>query len=274
MIECTHLGYAYHQHLPFHFSVTVVKTWKNEHFEFHGQCDLILAKDGSFAGGIGIDVQIRTRLVRFWSYIKNAAIRIGDDILEVKGSADPDGIDSHYWFNFEYQGTISSLGGFPVKTRRGSNKQHRRAFEIDLGSIYPNQLIVISTFKEFVRVDFENGTEESFGGTFGMLGNFTTGETLARDGITVLDDFWELGNEWQVLPLDEMLFHSVEHPQFPKKCLEPEDPRGQRRRRLGESSVTEHRAEVACSILENPDDRKDCVYDVLATQDIDMVGAF
>jgi hypothetical protein len=125
---------------------------------------------------------------------------------------------------------------------------------------------------EFVRVDFENGTEESFGNTVGMLGNFKTGETLARDG--VLDDFLELGSEWQVLPLDDMLFHSVEQPQFPKTCLEPEDPRGERRRRLGESSITEEQAEDACSSLKDAADRKDCVYDVLATQDLDIVGAF
>jgi hypothetical protein len=235
---------------------------------------MILAKDGDFAGGLGIDAQIRTKLVRFWSYIKNAAIRIGDDILEVEGSGDPEDADTHYWFNLEYQGKIRTLGGFPLTIKKGANKRHKRTFEIDLSSMYPNQKIVLSTYKEFVRVDFENGTEESFGNTVGMLGNFKTGETLARDGVTVLDDFLELGSEWQVLPLDDMLFHSVEQPQFPKTCLEPEDPRGERRRRLGESSITEEQAEDACSSLKDAADRKDCVYDVLATQDLDMVGAF
>jgi hypothetical protein len=265
---------------PYHFTLyslilsNAVKTWKNEHFEYHGQCDMILARDGDFAGGLGIDAQIRTKLVRFWSYIKNAAIRIGDDILEVEGSGDPEDADTHYWFNLEYQGKIRTLGGFPVTIKKGASKKHKRTFEIDLSSMYPNQKIVLSTYKEFVRLDFENGTEESFGNTVGMLGNFKTGETLARNGVTVLDDFLELGSEWQVLPLDEMLFHSVEQPQFPKKCLEPEDPRGERQRRLGESSITEEQAEDACSSLKDAADRKDCVYDVLATQDLDMVGAF
>ena len=49
-------------------------TWKQEHFEFHGQCDMILAKDSDFANGIGLDVQIRTKLVRFWSYIHTAVM--------------------------------------------------------------------------------------------------------------------------------------------------------------------------------------------------------
>merc|ERR1712183_1145735 len=62
------------------------KTWPQEHFEYHGQCDMILTKDKNFAGGIGLEVQIRTKLIRFWSYIKSAVIRIGDDILEVQGN--------------------------------------------------------------------------------------------------------------------------------------------------------------------------------------------
>eukprot|EP00980_Cylindrotheca_fusiformis_P001048 scaffold288_cov97-Cylindrotheca_fusiformis.AAC.6 len=250
-----------------------VKTWKNEHFEYHGQCDLILMKDDNFAEGLGIEVQIRTKLVRFWSYIKSAAIRIGDDVLEVQGTADPDSRHAHYWFNLEYQGKLDTLGGFPLKMA-GSETIKKRTFEVDLRSIYPHQKIIISAFNEFIKVDFENGSEASFGNSVGMLGNFVTGETFARDGVTVINDFSEFGNEWQVLPMDDMLFHSVEQPQFPKRCLEPEDPRGQRRRRLEESTITVEDAEIACSILKDFYDRKDCVYDILATQDIDIVGAY
>ena len=55
----------------------------------------------------------------------------------------------------------------------------------------------------------------------------------------------------------------------------PEDPRGQRRRRrLEESSITVEEAEKACDGLEDELTKKDCVYDVMATQDIEMVGAF
>merc|ERR1712071_59162 len=128
----------------------------------------------------------------------------------------------------------------------------KRKFEIDLSSKYPGQKIAIVTFKEFVKVSFDNGTTESYGNTAGLLGNFETGETLARDGVTVLNDFSELGNEWQVLPAEHMLFHNTEEPQFPKRCLEPEDPRGERRRRLGENSISAEQAEAACASLKDP----------------------
>ena len=247
------------------------KTWKKEHFEYHGQCDLVLAKDESFASDIGLEVQIRTKVVRFWSYIKNAAIRIGEDILEVEGGAETEATN-HYWYNLAYQEKIETLGGFPVTYHQPV--AYKRRFEVDLSSKFPGQKIIISTYKEFVRVDFENGTEEAFGNTKGLLGDFNSGDTLARDGSTVLNDFWEYGNEWQVLPFENMLFHETSEPQFPQKCIQPEDPRGDRRRKLAESTVSEAQAEAACAHLKDPLDRKDCLYDILATQDLDMVGAY
>ena len=82
------------------------------------------------------------------------------------------------------------------------------------------------------------------------------------------------GREWQVLPSEPMLFREMEEPQFPKECVEPEDPQGERRRRLDEMTVAEEDAEAACAHLQNEWDRKDCVYDIIATQDLGMVGAY
>jgi hypothetical protein len=249
-------------------------TWKGEKFDYHGQCDLVLVKDPHFADGLGLDVQIRTKLIRFWSYIKQAAIRIGDDILEIQGTVDKNDPNVYYWVNFEPQAPLTTIGGFPVKLTAKKTSTKKRWFEIDLSSKYPGVKIVLGSWLEFVRVDFVNASEEAFGNTEGMLGHFQTGFTLARDGFSILDDYTELGEEWQVLPSDNMLFHDTVEPQFPQKCIEPEDPMGQRRRRLGEESVTLEQAEKACASLKSELDRKDCVYDILATQDLDMVGAY
>jgi len=254
------------------------RTWQNEHYEYHGQCDLVLVRDPTFADNKGLEVQIRTKLIRFWSYIKSAVIRIGTDILEVQGDADMQG-NAKYWFNLEYQAEdMSQMGGlFPVTVHVRSEK--KRIVTIDLDAFYPNQKIVISTWKEFVKVDFVNPSLEAFGNSVGMLGDYQTGKTYARDGTTVLNDFWQLGEEWQVLPSDDMLFFATEYPQFPETCLEPEEAQGEQRRRqrrLGESNVSLEEAEAACSSLIKGDPLtiKDCVYDILATQDLDMVGAF
>jgi len=247
-------------------------TWKNEHFEYHGQCDLVLVKDPDFADGKGMEIHVRTKLVRHWSYIKNAAIKIGDDILEIEGSADADDAEAHYWFNYEYQGELEGgVAGFPVTQALPS--VYKRRYIIDLSSKLPGASIIVELYKEFVRVRF-NGNEQAFGKTVGLLGDYKSGKTLARDGITVLDDFTEFGDEWQVLPSEPRLFHEVSHPQFPELCIKPEDPRGERKRRLSESSISVEEAEAACASLKDPLSIKDCVYDILATQDLDMVGAF
>jgi hypothetical protein len=248
-----------------------ITTWNNEHYEYHGQCDLVMLKDPGFADGLGLYVHIRTKIVRYWSYIQSVAIRIGDDILEIEGSADVDDTEAHYWKNVEYQGDLDTFAGFPVTQKLPS--AYKRSYTIDLGSKFPGQDITIQLYKEFVRVKL-NGNEQVFGNSVGLLGDYKTGKTLARDGVTVFDDFTDLGDEWQVLPSEPRLFHELAHPQFPELCMKPEDPRGERKRRLEESRISVEDAEKACISLKDPLSIKDCVYDVLATQDVDMVGAF
>ncbi|CAJ1948535.1 unnamed protein product [Cylindrotheca closterium] len=246
-------------------------TWKNEHFEYHGQCDLVLVHDANFADGLGLDIQIRTKIVRYWSYIKTVAINIGNDILEIEGSANVEDAEAHYWFNLEYQGELDTFAGFPVTQKLPS--VYKRHYSIDLSSKYPGASIDILLYKEFVRVQFK-GDESVYGNTVGLLGDAKTGKTLARDGATEMNNFVDFGDEWQVLPSEPMLFHKTAHPQFPELCVKPEDPRGQRKRRLGESNISIEQAEAACATLKDPLTIKDCVYDILATQDMDMVGAF
>jgi hypothetical protein len=103
-----------------------------------------------------------------------------------------------------------------------------------------------------------------------MLGDFRTGKTLGRDGITELGDFSMLGNKWQVLPDENMLFHDISKSSFPEKCIVSEEPRGERRRRrLGEPSITEEQVETPCAAsIDDPVDRKDYVHDILVTHDV------
>lgn len=231
-----------------------------------------MTKVKNFAkGGLDLDIHLRTSMVRYWSYIKTAVIRIGADILEVTGSPLKESGKNklNYRINFEHLGELDTLGGFPIAINPNNDK-----YTIDLDNEYPGQKIEIKTFKEFVSVKVIGATKESFGNAVGITGDFVTGNTYARDGTTVLHDFNELGLEWQVLPSDGKLFHELARPQFPELCMLPEDPRGDRARRLAESEITMEVAEAACASLQDELDRKDCVYDILATQDLEMVGAF
>ncbi|CAJ1941093.1 unnamed protein product [Cylindrotheca closterium] len=245
------------------------KTWKGDRYQHHGQCDMLFIKDDNFANGRGLQVQTRTKNVRFWSFNRAAAIQIGNDTLEIEGTIEPNqgGEGNRYWINGVYQGPLKTLGGFPVKNQ--IRYRTRRNFIVDLDSVYPSQKIVLSTWKGFVRVDIQNGTYESFGKSVGMLGDFTTGKTLARDGSTEMHAFFEFGSEWQVLPTEGMLFHNLAEPQFPKTCILLDNPRGNFHRRL----LEEVEAEDACSEILDEDDFIDCIYETVPTQELDIVAA-
>jgi hypothetical protein len=60
------------------------KTWRGQHFDFHGECDLVLLHCPAFESGLGLDVHIRTKIRHDMSYISSVALRISSDVLEVE----------------------------------------------------------------------------------------------------------------------------------------------------------------------------------------------
>lgn len=47
-----------------------------------------------------------------------------------------------------------------------------------------------------------------------------------------------------------------------------------RKRRLGEAEISLEAANLACSSVTDKDDHDACIFDVLATQDVDMAGSW
>jgi len=244
-------------------------TWAGEHFDYHGLCDLVLLENHFFQDDLDIDIHIRTSKIREWSYISNAALRIGEDILEVMGTKG----GSQYWINrmagkeIEEDNVIlsESISGYPISFRRGKKQNE---FIVDLGN---QEMISFKTWNELVRVDVINAKEASFGKSRGLMGNFYSGKHMARDNITELKDLNAFGQEWQVLALEPKLFHSREGPQAPQLCEAPSTT--EVRRKLRESLVTQEQAEKACSFV-NKADRELCVFDVMATNNVDLAKAY
>ena len=103
------------------------------------------------------------------------------------------------------------------------------------------------------------------------MGDYESGNVLARDGNSIISDPNDFGKEWQVLSTEPMLFHNVEGVQHPEACAMP--TLDQASRRLGESKFSRKEAEEACSQVA-ANEREDCVYDVMATGDLEMAGAY
>merc|ERR1711934_526901 len=99
-----------------------------------------------------------------------------------------------------------------------------------------------------------------------MGGQYGVGDKLGRDGMNIIEDINTFGQEWQVLPSEDMLFHNVEGPQPPHKCEIPQA--SNIRRRLLESDVSQEEAKISCAGVD-PDVFEMCVFDVMATGDKD-----
>jgi hypothetical protein len=235
------------------------KTWRGERFSYHGECDLVMFKDPEFESGLGFDVHIRTQIRREFSFIAFAALRIGQDVLEVASQ----GV---YWFNGVLNADLpQEISGFAFSHTQPTKKEH--VFEVLLGG---RERIKLKTYKDFVAVLVEQGKAANFVNSVGLMGNFRTGHMLARDGKTVMDNWNAYGQEWQVLDTEPSLFQAVRLPQHPNVCTLPTPKQtSQLSRRLAATSSDELlAAEKACE--QWGEGKDDCVFDVLATGDLDM----
>jgi hypothetical protein len=259
------------------------KTWNHDKYDFHGACDLVLLSNPEFDNNMGMEIHIRTKIRFSWSYIETAILKIGNDTLEIMG-----GDMRRYWINGVFGSSGKEfpikIGGYTVdyeKKAVGPSKQ--RIYTVDLGR---SDKIVMKTYKDFVSVDIKAVSDELFVDSVGLMGSYTTGDKLARDGETVLSDPIAFGQEWQVLMEEPKLFHSLEGPQQPlQQCEMPAARRlkNKGKKRLGQPEVlaeqptgvviTHAAAEAACAYAQ-VEDRDVCIFDVLATNDVEMAGAY
>lgn len=118
--------------------------------------------------------------------------------------------------------------------------------------------------------------KETFADSVGLLGSYPDGKKLARDGSTVLEDVNQFGQEWQVLPSEPKLFSSYEGavPSTMQCAMPKKIEASEKRRRLGASAITRDDATLACAHVDDSVDNRDCIHDVLATNNMDIAGAY
>lgn len=209
-----------------------------------------------------------------WSFIKQASIRIGDDILEVVGRPKRGG---QYFVNgvegpeLEDGDVLDGgLSGHEVKFRRING--HQIKFRIDLDN---GESIALETFKKFVRVNLNPGPNSTtFMNSRGLVGRYPDGAMIARNNQTNLEgDPIAFGKEWQVLSHEPKIFHNLVEPQHPQECTMPTEnrpapdgdgllyERQEQRRRLGEALITKDDATKACAKFAAEYDLEACVFD-------------
>jgi C2 domain len=257
---------------PASFGDPHFRAWNGVQYDFHGGCDLVLLHNPNFFNGLGLSIHVRTKIKNTWSFIESAAVQLGDNILEIKGGKGDKPM--LYWLDGETEGHEiqtgdAALGDFPIHFLRV--RDHQSKVRIGLGS---TDAISIETFNDFVRVNLKPVTPQKWVGSAGLLGTYPTGQHTARDGVTILEDANEFGQEWQVKPNEAKLFHDREGVGTPLTCEMPdESAKKDARRRLGETAISEEEAAAACLHVSEAE-RDACIFDVLAINDKGAAGAY
>jgi len=231
-----------------------------------------------------MDIHIRTKIQDFWSSVESAAIKLGDETMEIR--ADPTS-DEWLWFNgkeatsamMDGEWHKHEMAGFLIRYKQtGENTR-----EANLYLKGAKEVLVMKTFKSFVRIDVNWQESDNYFNSNGLLGDHAhEGKRLGRDG-EFIEDVKAFGQEWQVVPeVDGILFHSYEGAVVGKQCVMPPSYKpgmnvsslSEQRRRLGESTLDTEMAEKACNHLVDPEEIKACVFDVVATQDLSMASTW
>jgi len=240
-----------------------IKTFNGTWFDYMGQCDLVYLRDSKFEENKSLDIHVRTTVRYDYSYIESAAVRIGDDILEVTsfGEYVLNGVSE-----VDLNGDAANVAGFPIYHTQPTEKSH--IFDIVIGV---RENITLSTFKDLVTVKITEAHKSHFGRSEGLIGTFS-GATVGRDGNVMSvegDGANAFGEEWQVREDEPMLFRSVRAPQYPAKCVLPTPAQKESRKLRRAEGISRAAAEKACAHL--GDDRKEaCISDVIAVGDIEI----
>jgi hypothetical protein len=236
------------------------KTWSGDKYDYHGECDLVLVDHPSFSDGLGLKVHIRTTRVKYFSYISNIAVQIGDDVLEFDNDVT----------NFLINGETAAPQQKYVRTLLGGFHLRRdpKAISIRFDDHIKARIDLIQRKNGWPAVVIDGATTEIFKGSLGLLGDWETGKRFARDGKTLMDDpdATNFALEWQVRDTEPMLFREARFPQYPTTCTPPAQNLS---KRLGVSNF-EKEAKKACAHWK--EDIEDCIFDVIATRDV-MVAA-
>lgn len=272
-------------------------TWSGHKYDFHGECDTVMLHHPHFAQGKGLYIHTRTTRQGFFSFVEAAAVKIGPDVIEVNNQG-------QFWFNgtaHEPASLPADVAGYPL-TRLVRSNGDKITYRIELDNEHH---IDIQVFHHMLTVN--PGNRHLLAGATGMLGDLGSGvgkhaslashtkdpaviqhlmqplrkffkhdvkrvgQVHTRDGSRILTDAYEIAAEWQVGNArdDPVLFIVAREPVYPAKCLMPVESS---ERRLRVSPKLREAAESACEHWGSNSDS--CVFDVLATGNMELAGTF
>ena len=236
-------------------------TFDDHRFSYHGECDLVLVNTELMATGVGLRVHMRTKILRSYSFVQAPAIQIGKEVFEIK-------LQKFFLNGKVIHDIPENFAGYKVERLTSlewceeRNCTDTMMMRVDLDK---DGSIQVAGYKGFLYVQV-SARGEGFLNATGILGATGRDGQFGRDGRRFFDDTL-FAEEWQVLDTEPRLFVDNRFPQHPMKCIPP--PESTIRRIIDEGGDLYKIAVNACSFAEDAD--KDfCIFDVLATRDLDM----
>lgn len=257
-----------------HFIDPHFKTWSGKHFDYQGECDLVLAYLPNFQNGVGLTVHVRTRNEGFYSIVSGAAFRVGNAIFEfdhqnigkpefyVDGVAIPELPFEDEYFHVSFVTIVSETFGQVVDI-----------YEVSLGN---GSSINIEVMGMWAMLNINVKGQDAKGST-GLSGNFPAGKMYARDGKTNLGgDHNAYGSEWQVQEDEPKLFRSIPngHPQAPHDTCRL--PKGDAHQyfRVNKREMWIKALRVCRSLKLSKEELRDCVFDVTVMENVEIARAW
>lgn len=238
------------------------KMWDYKHFSFHGECDLVIFSNPTFASGAGIVIQIRTEIKTHYSFIKNLAIKVGDQYFEIEERSGP-GVN-YYYNGYHYEQPLNNFAGYHVRKVENATWCKGKCSQTEILNFDFQELGSVELGDRVGKLYVTLSIKSSwYNNSIGLFGKWGEHGFVARNG-TILQNADLHGKEWQVLDTEPMLFHEMRYPQYPEKCIMP-NPTS--RRMVDEE--TRRVAEKACAHLSGPV-LDMCIYDVQVTGDVRM----
>jgi len=237
-------------------------------------------KADDFSNGLGLRIHIRTKIEQSWSYVKFAAIKIGNDVLEVQGQGkflDKSAVAVHYINgNLNAELPFELSGKYPVIRLQEkqcstdeSNCVEAIIYKIDL---FKGSSIKLTQQWGVIRLGVTVGGSNDFDGSVGLMGHFNKPGFWARDSLAQFTEvnINQFGQEWQVQESEPMIFNERHAPQHPEQCRLPTVST---KRRLRKDSVLHQMALDACAGVEEAS-KEFCIFDVTATGRVEAASTY
>lgn len=239
------------------------QTWTGQRFNFHGECDLVLAQSDSFQGGKGLAVHVRTKIKQIYSLITAVAVSKGGHVFEFN-HLDPTQPE-YYVDNVLVTELPFANEEFQITTETLHNEDYDEAIQvitIDLGN---KSVVKLTVMQEWVFVHMRVPEKEA-AACSGLSGSFPDGRMLGRDGVTELGHDRNLyGAEWQVQGDHEpQLFQFVPdgHPQAPHDACKLPSVDAHQYLRTEHGDMYNQAVEACQKEGVSGGDLEDCVFDV------------